>query len=169
MLSEIFFGIRLGKRWYVERRRTFNSFHILELLFQAFGQQWTLLNLRGIGVQHLESIFFNLVMPLNVVFLSSSKSQETPYLYPKYCLFAVPYCYYCYHIHTHKTSHSYSALYIHLQYCIFGSVPRSPHLYAVLGIRIRNRIRILGICMFLGLPDPLVRGMNPDSTPSLFS
>jgi hypothetical protein len=57
-----------------EKGSTFNSFHILELLFQTFGQHWTLLNLRGIGVQHLESIFYKLVMHLKVVFLSSSKS-----------------------------------------------------------------------------------------------
>ncbi len=53
--------------------RTFHSFHILELLFQAFGQHWTLLNLRGIGVQHLESISYKLVMPHKVVLLPFSK------------------------------------------------------------------------------------------------
>jgi hypothetical protein len=39
-------------------------------------------------------------------------------------------------------------------------------LQSVLGIRIRNRIR-----MFLDLPDqdPLVRGTDPDPNPSLFS
>ncbi len=39
----------------------------------------------------------------------------------------------------------------------------------VLGIRIRNRIQIRRICMFLGLPDldpdPLVRGTDPDPDP----
>ncbi len=40
---------------------------------------------------------------------------------------------------------------------------------AVLGIRIRNRIR--RICMFLGLrdPDPIVRGTDPAPDPTLFS
>ncbi len=44
----------------------------------------------------------------------------------------------------------------------------APYLAAVL--RIRNRIRINRIHMFLGLrdPDPLVRGMDPDPDPALY-
>jgi hypothetical protein len=42
------------------------------------------------------------------------------------------------------------------------------HITAVLRIRIRNRIQIPRINVFLGLldpPDPLVRGMDPDPDP----
>jgi hypothetical protein len=48
--------------------------------------------------------------------------------------------------------------------------PLSFFFRAVLGIRIRNRIRIRRIRKFLSLtdPDPLVRGTDPDPDPFLF-